>query len=297
MLTRAISLDTYEHFSRAIEMVQEVGAREPSKLEALTARLALDVSAADRKWHAALDAIYADMAAHTEEPRERERISPTAKLLKLAKHVTLSAVLVAVGSTVEACSVDPAPSDSGFVVDPVPPDGGHDASVRDAGTDGGHDAGFVVDPPPPDAGVDAGFVVDPVPPDASASAESLRDPSVRLAEAEDDEAYLPTGALKRRLRLVDQWRDSAPRDAIRTADLPLSAPPAPELRSERNGERVRVTIGGVRDAFGTRWEAEGAIEGDGPSVTWTPSGPEDQIAVAVRTRGGVAVVTLRASGV
>lgn len=310
LLTRAISLDTYEHFSRAIEMVHELGAKEPSKLEALTARLALDVSAQDRKWHAALDELYGDMAAYTEEPREKERNTPSAKLLRLAKQVTMGASVAALMTNVEACAVDPAPPDThrdaGFVVDPPPPDAGRVDAGNDAGfvvdpapIDAGVDSGFVVDPVPEDAGVDAGFVVDPPPPDfdASAAAEQLRDPSVRLAEAEDDDAYLPSGALKRRLRLVDQWRDSAPRDAVRTADLPLASPPVPELRGERDGERVRVTITNVRDAFGTRWEAEGAIEGDGPSVIWSPASAEDQIAVAVRTRGGVAVVTLRAQSV
>jgi len=58
-----------------------------------------------------------------------------------------------------------------------------------------------------------------------------------------------------------------------------------------------VSTVGVRESFGTRWEAEGAIEGDGPSIAWHPASAEDQLAVAVRTRGGIAVVTLRASSV
>jgi radical SAM superfamily enzyme YgiQ (UPF0313 family) len=314
LLTRAISLDTYEHFLRAIEMVEEVGTRDASKLEALTARLALDVSAADRRWHAALDELYADMTEHTREPREKERFSPSAKLLKLVRNVTLGASLAAAATATEGCSsmmvVDPVPQDMGqldagpdtgidagvdmgMVVDPPPPDAG-----RDAG-----DSGFVVDPVPPDAGTDSGFVVDPPPPpmDGGAAAEQLRDDSVMLAsalpEAEDDDAFTRTGALKRRLRLVDQWRDSAPRDAIRTTDLPLASPPTPELRAERDGERVRVSVTNVRESFGTRWEAEGAIDGEGPSVLWQPASAEDQLAVAVRTRGGIAVVTIRASSV
>lgn len=307
MLTRAISLDTYEHFSRAIAMVEELGTREPAKIEALTARLALDVSAADRRWHASLDELYGEMSALTAEAGERERPRPSAKLLKLARSVTLGASIVAATSVVDGCScaetheIDGG-TDAGFVVDPVPVDA--------ARNDAGNDAGFVVDPAPidggmdsdvvNDAGDDSGFVVDPPPPDidASAAADQLRrDRGTQLAEAEDDDAYLPSGALKRRLRLVDQWRDSAPRDAIRTADLPLALPPAPELRARRDGELVRVTIEGVREAFGTRWEAEGAIDGDGPSVAWRPASSEDQLAVAVRTKGGVAVVTLRASSV
>jgi radical SAM superfamily enzyme YgiQ (UPF0313 family) len=337
LLTRAISLDTYEHFSRAIELVEEVGMREPSKLEALTARLALDVSAADRKWHAALDDLYGEMTTHTEEPREKERFAPTAKLLKAARSMTLSASVAAAASATSGCYLvhergvdgDQQP-DSGFVVDPAPIDAGRDAG-RDAGqpdsgfvvdpapidaarVDAGDDSGFVVDPPPPDANVDMGvdmgfFEVAPVPTSHDEARERVREAGEdrarmpgeprgpRLAEAEDDDAYLPSGALKRRLRLVDQWRDSAPRDAIRTRDLPLAAPPAPELRAVRDGDIVRVAVLGVADAFSTRWEAEGAIEGDGPAVAWRPASAEDQIAVAVRTRGGVAVVTVRASAI
>ncbi len=322
MLTRAISLDSYEHFSRAIEMVETVGAKDPSKLEGLTARLALDVSAQDRKWHAALDDLYGEMAALTDEPRERERPRPSAKLSKLARTMTLGASVAAVATATPGCYLvhertGGSDHDSGMVVDPVPIDAGRDAGHPDSGfvvdpapIDAGVDAGFVVDPPPPDAGIDMGlFEVAPSPLDGRGNLEKLRDPSAptlrdpavpgsdRLAEAEDDEAYLPSGALKRRLRLVDQWRDSAPRDAVRTVDLPLSAPPVPELRAQREGELVRVTIVGVRESFGTRWEAEGAIEGDGPSIAWHPASAEDQLAVAVRTRGGVAVVTLRASSV
>lgn len=310
LLTRAISLDSYEHFSRAIEMVETLGTKQPEKLESLTARLALDVSAADRRFQAALDEIYGEMSALTTEPREKERFAPSQKLLRLARNVTLGASLAAMMTSMEAC-----------VSDPVPPDYDRDSGLVDSGTDSGRDAGtdagFVVDPPPPDAGrdagasdadvdagasdagVDAGFVVDPPPPplDGGAAAEQLRNFDVQLAEAEDDDAYLASGAVKRRLRLVDQWRDSAPRGTVRTRDLPLAGPPTPELHAERDGELVRVSILGVREAFGTRWEAEGAIVGDGGAVTWRPASREDQIAVAVRTHGGVAVVTLRAASV
>jgi hypothetical protein len=45
-------------------------------------------------------------------------------------------------------------------------------------------------------------------------------------------------------------------------------------------------------AVSTRWEAEGAVEGDGLEVLWLPSGPHDRLRLAVRSRGGVAVVSL-----
>ena len=89
---------------------------------------------------------------------------------------------------------------------------------------------------------------------------------------------------------------------MRTDDLPLSAPPAPTLVAARDGERVRVSIQNVAGPFTVRWESDGAVEGDGPAegwseALWTPMDDEDQLRVAVRTRDGVAVVSVRASAV
>jgi hypothetical protein len=36
------------------------------------------------------------------------------------------------------------------------------------------------------------------------------------------------------------------------------------------------------------------VEGSGPEVLWAPADADDQIRVAVRTRGGVAIAALRA---
>jgi hypothetical protein len=314
LLTRAISLDTHEHLVRAIELVETTASADHDTFERVTARLALDVAAMDRRWHVALDALYGDMAAYVAEPRARERLSPTRKLLKLAQQVAMGASMMAALATTEGCEcsmvVDPVPQDSGqpldaardagsdagvdagFVVDPVPVDAGTDAFVVDP-IDAGNDAGFVVDPVPVDAGADSGFVVDPPPPPMARAADLVEDDA--LAEADDDIAYDPSGRLKRRLRLVDQWRDSAPREALRTRDLALSDPPAPELVARREGDVIAVRVEGVRGSFGVRWESEGSIEGDGPEVRWTPASASDRLAVAVRTRGGVAVVSIAAT--
>ena len=83
-----------------------------------TVRLALDVAAQDRHWHAELDALYADMTAHANEPRPKPQLFPTRKLLKLAQSVALGGAVAAVGS---GCECD------GMVVDPVPPDAGTDS--------------------------------------------------------------------------------------------------------------------------------------------------------------------------
>jgi hypothetical protein len=297
LLTRAISLDSAKYLEQALFIVER-GIRDTDRIERETARLALDVARADAGWHEDLDTLYDEMNAYTTEPREKERVLPTAKLMKLVREATLNATLAAaVTVSIEGCEcavVDPPPPDAGrdvgMVVDPPPPDAGRDI-------------GMVVDPPPPDAGrdtglfdaptdapVDSGFVVDPPPPDAGMV---MRDPTER--EAEDDRAYADNGSFKRRLRLVDQWRDSAPTRTVRTEDLALSLPPSPRLVGKREDGVIRVRIEDVPGSFGTRWEADGEITGDGAEVTWRPNSDGEHVRVAVRGPRGVAVVTLRAS--
>src|SRR5262249_27540607 len=123
------------------------------------------------------------------------------------------------------------------------------------------------------------------------------DAGMAMREAEDDAAFLANGTVKKRLRLIDQWRDSSPQQSIRTGDLPLEDPPAPELRARRDGDLVRVSVLDVHVPFSTRWECDGRVFGDGPEIAWTPRSEHDQLRVAVRSRGGVAVVTLRAQDV
>jgi len=102
---------------------------------------------------------------------------------------------------------------------------------------------------------------------------------------------------RRRLRLIDQWFDTSPKATARTVDLPLFDPPRPRLAARRDGEVVVVRLEGLGVPFSTRWEAEGDVAGDGSEVRWTPEGPADRVRVAVRSRGGVAVVSLRAEDV
>ena len=82
---------------------------------------------------------------------------------------------------------------------------------------------------------------------------------------------------------------------MRTRDLPLYDPPGVRLRSEWDGEGVAVRIEGVSASIGTRWSARGTITGEGDSIRWQPEDAEDQLSVAVRTTGGVAIAQLRAS--
>jgi hypothetical protein len=65
----------------------------------------------------------------------------------------------------------------------------------------------------------------------------------------------------------------------------------------REGDAVRVTVVGGPAAIGTRWQADGAVDGDEREVLWTPADDGDLLSVAVRTRGGVSVVSLRSRDV
>ncbi len=145
----------------------------------------------------------------------------------------------------------------------------------------GVDRPIVVDPPPPDAGRDVGvdrpIVVDPPPPDAG-RLDALRMPHNRA------------------LPLIDQWRDTTPKRARRSETVALYAPPDASLAVERREGYVRVQVR-VSDAASTRWEGDGLISGEGTEVRWEPGAADDQLRVAVRTRGGVAVLALRASDV
>ena len=121
-------------------------------------------------------------------------------------------------------------------------------------------------------------MVDPLPPDSGVR-DALRSPS------------------RRPLPLVDQWRDTTPRRSRRDETVALWAPPDAALRIERDEGVVRVRVDTAGAAATTRWEGDGRIVGDGFEVCWEPGGAEDQLRVAVRTRGGVAVLALRACDV
>jgi hypothetical protein len=97
---------------------------------------------------------------------------------------------------------------------------------------------------------------------------------------------------RRRLRLVDQWFDTSPKQ-YRTVDLALYDPPRATLSSKRDGDWVEVVLE-TAALVSTRWEGEGEIVGDGKRVRWRPSEPNDRLRVAVRSRGGVAVISMRA---
>ncbi len=272
-LTRRIVLDTADLLERATDLATQVDLADHDRIERETARLGLEIAALDRVWHRAIDDLHGEMRACTRSATPPPRRPPARKLVALAKHAALASALALWSTGTAGCGgevVDPVPADTGvkkdsMVADPVPTDTGVDSMVADPlPEDTGMDFG-PVDPPPIDSGVDA---------------------TVDATDGASDAADTTVGR-------IDRFRDTAPQRSERTADLPLHRPLGASLRATREGELVHVQIVGAPAAIGTRWEAEGAVVGDGASVTWTPASPSDRLAVAIRAQGGVAVLAVR----
>jgi radical SAM superfamily enzyme YgiQ (UPF0313 family) len=213
---------------------------------------------------------------------------------------------------------DPLPQDAGrpdfMVVDPPPPDFGRaDFLVSDPPpADFGRADFLVADPLPVDAGMapDLPIVVDPLPQDAGMAADLpfVVDPLPRDAAVDMQpdvppvvDPPPPDHAMNEPSNGpgIDQWRDTTPRRAERTMDLPLWAPPDLRITAQSALGGLTVRVEGGLGPASLRWEGDGVIEGDGETVRWLP-GPladDPQIRVAVRTRGGVGVLAMRARDV
>jgi anaerobic magnesium-protoporphyrin IX monomethyl ester cyclase len=268
-LTRSISLDTADYLQRVLDLARTADLGDPESIQRRAALLGLEIAASDALWQRQLDEAY---KGFEELARRATRIRMPRAMTRLARGVAVGASL-AFGAAPACGGQETGPaqaSDSGAkdgqgydgtVVDALPPDAGYD--------------GTVVDALPPDAGYD-GTVVDAVPPDAGLDAG-------------------PEARLEHRLPLIDQWRDTSPKRAVRSRDLPLFDPPEVRLRGTRDGDVVVARLEGGPEAVGLRWEGEGTIEGDGRVVRWRPaSAADDTLRVAVRARGGLALVSLRA---
>lgn len=309
-LTRAISIDTAEYLEKALALAERTPLEDRETIERETALLGLEIAAADKHWHEELDILYGDMKAFADSPPDPVERShrPTANFdrLKRSFAVGLSVFATTVGGVgaaemLTACDPAPPPTGGGG-------SGGGDTSSSSSSSSSSGQGGMVVDPVPPDAGDDGGeggkggaggmggaggaggaggqggMVVDPPPPDGGMTVIEI-EREERVASAKDG---------PRKLRLIDQWFDTSPKGTVRTIDLPLFDPPKPKLSARREGDIVHVTVDTRGVPASTRWEAEGDVIGSGLSVEWRPSGACDRIRVAVRTRGGVAVVSLRA---
>lgn len=311
-LTESISRETAALLEEALSLAERLDPTDHDRVARETALLGLAISALDRERHAELDELKADMTAFAERARAPAPPArpPTPGYRRLLKRAAIGASVAVGVAQLNACVnvVDPAPPDLGdaMVVDPPPPDAGADGStvVDPLPPDAAADAATVLDPLPPDAGADASTVVDPPPPDAGRDASVVVDPlppdaghwHPRPGDAGVVDPVPRDGGIAQRERTIDQWRDSGS-NAVRSADLPLYAPPRIALRASREGSALRVSVAAPPGPLSLRWEGDGAIEGEGREVLWRPSSGNDQIRVGARTRGGVAVATLRARDV
>ena len=337
-LTRDISLDTASLLDEAIALASAVDLADHERIERETALLGLRVAAIDKVWHAQLDEFQANLgefvrAART--PRARpvmpRRVSDLARRVLVGVSLATWTMSCSSTSTAVDAAAQDARSDAPemFVVDPAPADVPR-VDVLDAGDLGPERPDiFVVDPPPPDVPratdaddggdafdasdvYDAGdpgrpdiFVVDPPPPDVPRVDTSRLDllPTDTLPPGATElmagaGSGLADEAPRRRLELIDRWRETSPRRSVRSPTLALSAPPEASLAARADDDgAVRVEVVGVGAGLSARWEGDGEIVADGAVARWRPTGAGDQIRVALRTHHGVAVLALRACDV
>jgi hypothetical protein len=325
-LTRMMTLEKCDLLEEAIRLAKTADLGDRELIERETALLGLRVAAGNRVWHKALDEIIADMSAFGDGGRQ-----PAIKRMpnrNLRQAMQAMAVVGSLSAAVGACGgktdvvteqmvdsgkdaakdanndgdamgpYDALPYDAGTdmqTYDPLPQDSGTDMQSsdplpQDAGMDA--DSNGPYDALPYDTGVDdEPAVPDFVPSDASLDLGKLRRNTHDVGEPSPLRA--PEVRRAELAQLLEKWRDTSPRRARRSDDLPLYQPPTVALSARRDGHRIRVTIDGDNGAVGTRWQADGEVIGDGTSVEWIPGSSDDQIRVAVRTRGGIAVASLR----
>lgn len=308
-VTRAIVLETADLLEEAIALST---LQDRERVERETALLGLRISAFDSVWHTALDDLQEQMDRFVAGERQtRSARRPTRKLVEAVQGLAALS-LIAVGVSAcggETSSDDPVPSDAGLdaddastdvqVVDPLPEDSGVDGDVMVADPlpeDGGMDGDVMVsDPPPKDAGFED-QMSDPPPADAGFE-DQMSDPPPADAGFEDQMADPAPPDAGKSQAMIDHWRDSAPKRAKRSRDLPLPEPPVVRLDPTRTDDGIEVRAIGHEEAMTLRWEGDGEIEGEGRAVMWRPGSPQDQLRLGVRTRGGVAIVSLRACDV
>ncbi len=283
-LTAQLERETADFLEQAVQLVEETTHRE--HIERATVALGLRIAQADQHWQRELTHFYRDCEAMS-QPASRTVLQPPHSLARLTRAVVLTASLMAVAGC-KSCHDDPPVVDPVVEpIDPVPPDPvPMDSAVLDPALDP-----IPPDPLPPD------IVVDPVPapiePKPPEEPIPMGDPPppelLKPVEKPADDAEGEQGALF-------HWRDTAPRRSPRTPDLPLYSPPDVTLVAQAEGDGLRVQVcGGPR--LSVRWEAEGRVASEGREALWHPLADDEQLRVAVRSAGGVAVLSLRANQV
>ncbi len=315
-LTRAITVETADLLEEALELV--VAHRDaPDRLCRLTSVLGLKVAAADRVRHAELDHLYADLHRFARDAaRQRWWKVPARRLVAMAQSVALSATLAASSAACDTLSghegteqvnqndllpPDPAPPPPDPAppppVDPIPIDPGDLPSVVDPLPADPPPQLLPPDPPPPDY----------QPPAADRRRNDRRDhrvpphhdpappPHRPPAPPPPDPLPRPNPKPSPRLEVIDQWRETSAREVMRTTDLPLFDPPQVRVVGRWRGDTVAVRLEGGAPRITLRWQSDGEIVGAGREIRWTPAGDDDQLQVAVRSAGGVAITSLRAA--
>jgi len=313
-LTREIVLDKAEMLEAALAIAKNADLRDRDRIERETVLLGLRVSAGNKIWHAALDDLIEDMNAFAHGSRpSAKRVKPNRRLVN-AMHAVAVVSLLSVSAAGCGGNVE---TDEPQVYDALPYDAGTDADAAndaidepqvydalpyDAGTDADAEADVTDEEPqvyddlPYDSGIedaeDEPQVYDALPYDGGVDASEDGKSSAQFGAAPAPHAKATgTG------QTVESWRDTSPRKSVRSKDLPLYQPPSVHLTARHEGEALVVSVEGCRGPVGTRWEADGVVRGEGAEVQWAPESRHDQICVAVRTRGGVAFASLRASEV
>jgi anaerobic magnesium-protoporphyrin IX monomethyl ester cyclase len=301
-LTRAMVLEKADLLDEAIDFARKVDLNDKDLIERHTALLGLRIAAGNRGWHQQLDRLLGDMAAFAGDAREpRIRRVPNRTLRQAMQAM---AVVGSLSLGASACS--------GMVKTdkPVVSDGGADAS-----TDATDDTTGPYDALPYDAGIDEPQAPDPLPPDGrpydplpydSGMEDEPAVPDYVPQDASLDvgqhampepmtghPADMPGASAVAQAAPTERWVDTSPKRALRTRDLPLYQPPVISLHAVRTADGARVSIRGSHEPMGIRWEADGEIDGQDRTVAWRPSSDQDQIRVAVRTKGGVAIASLR----
>ncbi|MCA9670768.1 MAG: B12-binding domain-containing radical SAM protein [Myxococcales bacterium] len=304
-LTCDIASETADLLEEALELARVIDLDDHDRVARETALLGLRVARADGVMQARLDAIYGELAKYSDAARQQnpDVTQPTSSfrrvLQRVAQSMALGALVAGGVTTMAACDDErPVPGDAkmeSIVVDPAPVDAGRDFPVadplpQDAGVDQRRDFP-IADPAPSDASVDQrpDFpIADPAPSDASAHNmyQQSESPSQTLRAAVD----VPI-----KKDLIDKWTDSSPRRAVRTSDLGLFDAPVVTLEADRDADgQAHVRLVGGPAAVTTRWQCEGRVEGEGREVLWVPESTSDHLTCAVRSDGGIAVVSLRA---
>ncbi len=313
-LTTAMNREKCDLLDEAIALAKHADLGDVDRIERETAMLGLRIAAGNSGWHKALDEIIAEMNAFAQSRGEgRVVVSRTKRTPNRSLVQAMQAVAVVSGLSVAAPACG---ARSGLTTPPVDagPDvvaadiiGPYDALPYDSGID-------VTDPPPPDAGRDVYQQeigpYDALPYDSGTDDEPNvpdflpQDAALDLDRIDDGQGgehparnAAPATLTADGTQPIERWRDTSPRRAMRTTDLPFHQPPTIALSARREGGRIRVTIEGSNDPMGTRWLADGDVVGDGTSVEWVPASDDGLIRVAVRTRGGVAIASLRVADV